>query len=675
LDVSASKDEEQPGILAGRNWLPKLLFLAGLLLIVLWLGVKGWRIADAGRSLLARQQEAEALTAGGLVNADPEAAEALVMGLRQDVVVLEREAGIFLPLAPAFGWLPEVGPLMVAAPQLMEMADAGTEAAVYGARGLKPALALLQAEDGGGEALIPELLAIVDEARPELAQAAAAVERVRAARAEIANVKGLPWRVRTLLQQVDDKLYLADFLHLVQVAPAMMGRDGARNYLLVAQNEDEIRPTGGFFSGVGLLTLEDGRIVSLQFEDANQVDAWASDGWSLTKPYNLPPQPLYQLMGIDLFLFRDTNFWPDWPVAAEQAMALYRYGQEEAPPIDGAIAINQQFLAMLLQVTGPLEIAGMESQVTADNVVANMRDAWSAGEDQTRQEWLQTRQDFLGSMTGAVQEKLLNDFRSLDPLYLAETLHRALSRKHVQIYARDAAVATTLDNLNWDGRLEMPAGGDGLMVVDSNMGFNKVGPFIESELTYEVTLGEAGRAVAEAIVAYAHTDEEAVPCDQGVSYHVKLTYADLMHDCFWNYVRVYAPAESKLLEGSDHQTPSSAFGFSGGWSGGPALAQDDLSSFAVFANFLLLAPGDRLEARFRYELPAVTAPASEGQMYRLKLVRQPGVAPRATTIIVHAPPGGEVVSATPAPAANDGHTVTFTPTPEKDLTFTVVYRE
>lgn len=672
MNVSARKNKDRQSSIVDSGRLPKLLFAAGLLLIVLWLGLKGWRIAEAGRSLLARQAEAEALAAGGVVNVDPEAAEALVLGLRRDVVILEREAGVFLPLAPAFGWLPKVGPLLAAAPQLMEMADAGTEAAVHGVRGMKPALALMQAE-AGGEALIPELLAVMDEAQPELAHAAAAMERVRAARAEIENVEGMPWQVRSLLQQVDDKLYLADFLQLVQVTPTMMGHDGTRHYLIVAQNEDEIRPTGGFFAGAGLLTVDGGRIVSLQFQDANRVDAWAG-GWSLSKPYDFPPQPLYQLMGIDMLLFRDTNFWPDWPVAAEQGMALYRYGQEEAPPLDGMIAINQQFLAMLLQVTGPLDIAGMERQVSADSVIENMREAWSAGDEETRLEWLQTHQDFLGNMASAMQEKLLSDFRSLDPLYLAETVHRALSQKHVQIYVRDPAVAATLDRLNWDGRLEMPEGGDGLMVVDSNMGFNKVGPFIESRLTYEVTLDEAGRGVAEATLAYAHTYEGEVACDHGVFYDVKLTYADLMHDCYWNYVRLYAPPGSTLLEGSDHRTPASAFGFSEGWSGAAAVAEDDLTSFSVFANFFLMAPGDRLETRFRYELPTVVRPAAEGQLYRLKLVRQPGVAPRATTIIVHPPPGAEVVSTTPA-AESDGHSVTFTATPETNQTFTLIYRE
>ena len=673
MDVSAPKNRSRRDYIASNKRLPQLLFLVGLLLILLWLGIKGWRIANAGRSLLARQEEAEMLASDGLVNADPDAAEELVIGLRRDVVVLERETSLFLPLAPAFGWMPKVGPLLAAAPQLMEMADAGTEAAVYGIRSLKPALFLLQA-DGGGQALIPELLAVVAEARPELAHAAAAVERARAARAEIENVEEMPWRVRTVLQQVDDKLYLADFLHFVQIAPTMMGHEGTRNYLLVAQNEDEIRPTGGFFSGVGLLTLDQGSIVSLQFEDANRVDAWGG-GWSLSKPYDSPPQPLHRLMGNDLFLFRDANFWPDWPVAAEQAMALFRYGQDEAPSLDGVIAIDQQFLAMLLRVTGPLEIAGMERQVRANNVVANMRDAWSAGEDQTRQEWLQTRQDFLGSMADAMQEKLLNDFRSLDPLYLTETLHQALSQKHVQIYARNPAVAATLDRLNWDGRLEMPADGDGLMVVDSNVGFNKVGPFIESELTYEVTLDKEGQGIAEVTLQYTHTYDGDVVCDQGVSYGVKLTYDDLMQDCFWNYLRVYAPAGSRLIEGSDHHTPASAFAFSEGWSGGPAVAEDDLSTLAVFANFLLLAPGDSLEARFLYELPNVVTVGAEDQTYRLKLLRQPGVTPRETTVIVHAPPGSEVLSAAPAPASNDGRSVKFTATPEMDLTFTIIYRE
>ena len=81
------------------------------------------------------------------------------------------------------------------------------------------------------------------------------------------------------------------------VLPAIMGIDGPRHYLIVAQNEDEIRPTGGFITGGGVLTVDNGRIVNINFIDANYIDAWSEDRHSLTKPYSAPPAPLASQRG------------------------------------------------------------------------------------------------------------------------------------------------------------------------------------------------------------------------------------------------------------------------------------------------------------------------------------------------------------------------------------------
>ena len=85
----------------------------------------------------------------------------------------------------------------------------------------------------------------------------------------------------------------------------------------MAQNEDELRATGGFLTGAGIVTVENGRIVDLSFLDSNYVDNY----W--VKPYDFPPQPLYDYMGLEMLLFRDANYWPDFPTSARKAMDLY----------------------------------------------------------------------------------------------------------------------------------------------------------------------------------------------------------------------------------------------------------------------------------------------------------------------------------------------------------------
>ena len=54
--------------------------------------------------------------------------------------------------------------------------------------------------------------------------------------------------------------WLEKYLPLVEQLPAMLGADGSRSYLVVAQNNVEIRSTGGFPGAMCLLTIDNGTI-------------------------------------------------------------------------------------------------------------------------------------------------------------------------------------------------------------------------------------------------------------------------------------------------------------------------------------------------------------------------------------------------------------------------------
>jgi hypothetical protein len=112
---------------AHRIWgrLALLLLLAGILVLLSWVGLKAWRVYQASSSLLARQSEAEQLLAAGWRQAEPDQLETLVLGTRSDLLSLERELGPMVPLLPLLSGLPRIGPLAESAPHLLEMADAG----------------------------------------------------------------------------------------------------------------------------------------------------------------------------------------------------------------------------------------------------------------------------------------------------------------------------------------------------------------------------------------------------------------------------------------------------------------------------------------------------------------------------------------------------------------------
>jgi hypothetical protein len=659
-----------PAVVTNRSRQRRLIWLVLLLLLLAWLGYKTWRVLTLLRSLQARQPEIQALVGGGLTNMDPDRTEAAVLATTEDVGELAGHLRPFAFVAPLFGWLPKVGPLLSAAPHFVEMADAGSEAGAYAIQGLKPALVVLQAPNAEGASRLPGLIAVLDEAGPELAQAAAAMDRVVAARAEIGDPAELPWRVQTLLAETDPLLAFAhDALYLAPVLPEIMGQEGLRTYLIIAQNEDELRPTGGYISGAGLLIVDQGAIVNLSFEDANVIDDYHN------KPYGFPPQPLYDFMGSELFLFRDANFWPDFPTSAESVMNLYTYGQ--GPALDGVIATDQAFLQMLLSAVGPLQVSELDQTLTSDNVINLLRSAWSIQEGQTANDWFESRKAFMGPMAAAIRNHLENNPGSIDVRAMARVLHTAVATKHLQIYMRDPDVAAVLYQLGWDGRLPNLAGQDTLMVVETSMGFNKSRPLVESSLAYHVTLAEEGGGQAQLDLSYEHQGQNSgLDCDQSSPYTGGLQYESLINECYWNYLRVYAPAGSQLIEASHHPAPPNWFISGRAWDGQATTVSDDPSGLAVFTNFIVLPRASTLDASFTYRLPAAIIQAQSGgqQRYQLTVYKQAGLGPQPFELTVTLPPGTGLVSADPVPTLRDGQNVTFITTLDSNLDFVLIYR-
>ena len=657
-----------------------LALLLLLLALLLWGGLKAWRVAGAARSLLAAQEQAQALAAGGLAGLDPDAAEALLLQARADIVTLRDELAFSRPLAPHLGWVPRLGPTLVASPYLLDMADAGSEAAVLAAGSLKPALATVQGGDFGMDNL-GEVLPVLAAAGPALAQAGAALDRAAAARAGLAAAmpaEELPWRVRQLLALADEWLPVGrDGLRLAPQLPSLLGADGPKRYLIMAQNEDELRATGGFVTGAGLVTVENGRITALEFRDSSNIDNFAA------QPYDFPPQPLYDYMNLELLAFRDANFWADFPTSAQKAMDLYAYGLG-VPPLDGAIAIDQEFLRLLVDATGPVPIPGSDRSINANNLLQVLRQARNIQEGQQVGEWVADRKAFLGGFAAAIRARIESDFGSIDPVKLARNVVGAVETRHLSIYMRDPDVSAALADMGWDGRLPSAPPGDFLMAVDTNMGYNKVNVYIERTLGYAVQLGPEPRGTLT--ILYTHSGP-AVPeeCYQGVTeeFELALPYEALTDKCYWNYLRVYVPSGSVLQAASHHTVPGQTL-FNGRTWDGDAQTVAEQPGLTTFANFMLLPRASAETAMFEYGLPegvvsaadvsAADGSAADGsQVYRLRVFKQPGTRPELLRVTVGLPAGATFVDAS-LPAQLDGGQVVIDTTLATNLDVTVRYR-
>jgi hypothetical protein len=334
------------------------------------------------------------------------------------------------------------------------------------------------------------------------------------------------------------------------------------------------------------------------------------DNWE--QPHPEPPGALRKYMSADLWVLRDANWSPDFTASADVARALY--AQDRGVQTDGAIALDLEAVRQLVSAVGPLQVPGIQEPVTGDNALNWMKAAWQSPVGSTAgpgsggaggDAWWSKRKDFMGELVKAALAKVQSG-ADLDMLALARVLYSTLEARHIQVTVDDASLAALLAQRGWDGALRPPADADFLMLVDSNVGFNKANLFVRPALDYEVR-EVSGALVATLTVTYTHTaaSRPDLVCDRLQGYGP--TYEDLAARCYWDFVRVYVPGGSELLSANGLNSVATEPGEAG---------------TTAFTGDFVLRPGEVKAVTLRYRLPA----AVRSQPYRLLVHKQAGTA-------------------------------------------------
>lgn len=582
---------------------------------------------------------------------------------------LKAELGPAVAVAPHLGWLPVAGGDVGAAADLLEMGIGTSVAADLVFQGLEPLLPLLDGSGGSSsEMSVGEAIAMaVAEGQPQFLAAQTELEKVGAHRARIDEQRLSP-KIGQLLARLDRYLPLLETgVEGLVVAPSLLGVDEPRTYLLLAQNEHELRATGGFISSVALLRVSNGKIVEFRFSDSYAVD-------DLTQPHLNAPEVLERYMLSQIWLLRDANWYADFPTSAEVARDLYQLDQGVA--VDGVVAADLTAVRSLVRALEPIQLEGYDQEVSGGNVLALMQKHWAspAGEGQTG-DWWAHRKDFMGDLLGAMMGRLETDVGSVDLGRLMEAVRRGLGEKHVLVYVIDPTVGEIMRRNGWDGTLATTEG-DFLMVVDTNMGFNKVNPNVETAVEYQVTLGEDDSLTGRVAVTYRnHSTETTDSCIQEAVYPP--TYQEMMEGCYWNYLRLYVPEGSELVEGPQLTLPEGSLRAREDGTAGVPLATEILpaeSGKDVFGVFCVVPPGERREMVFEYKLPSSVVEGGDPRTYRLLVQKQPGTEAVPLRVEVKLPSGSSLVSTQPETSGPSQGSVVFESDLREDRLFEVIFR-
>lgn len=494
----------------------------------------------------------------------------------------------------------------------LNAADAGVAAGLKSLKAITPYADVLgftgegTFTGGTAEDRLKVILQTLDKVAPELDAITADLTTVETELAAI-NPNRYPEQLRgiairgPLLQAQDVSKgaveAVTEFRPAIEQLPAIAGGRGQRKkYLILFQNDNELRPTGGFLTAYSIIYIEDGKVTPEKSDDIYELDKKFKQ--------RLPiPEALGRYLTTEKYWnLRDMNISPDFKLAMDQFYANYKEVRGEPQDIDGIIAVDTHVLTDLLRVLGPVEVPGYgtfsaENDPTCDcpQIIHALSEIITRPTPYLRED----RKGIIGPLMRAILTKAYTAPKQQWPTLFEAGLNNIAGR-HAQMYFFDPAVQAAAEKINAAGRMTpAPAGTDFLGIVDANLGGAKSNLFIDSEVKQVVEAPANGRVQKTVEITYRNS-RRADNCNLEAGL---LCLNSTLRD--WH--RLYLPEGATLVEAQ-------------GFTAEPKVYTEN--GFQVVDGFFILEPMSQAKVKVTY-----TVPYEDATTYRLQLWKQGGIGP------------------------------------------------
>lgn len=250
--------------------------------------------------------------------------------------------------------------------------------------------------------------------------------------------------------------------------------------LVVMQNTQELRATGGFMGSYARIKFDQALLPDYEIGDIYEPDG-QFQGY-IAAPAGVDE---YLSSGKGLRL-PDANWFPDFPTSAQTILQYFAYGKRQG--IDGVITVNLSVFERILAVLGPVSLPDYDLVVTADNfaqVARADRKHFFPGSQQ--------KPHFLTALANQVRFRF-ETADTTEKLACIQIVLQALRQSDVQFYLIDEQLQAQLDVLGWSGRQKLPNTlGTAItrplyfMSVESNVGINKANQAINRQILLDIS--------------------------------------------------------------------------------------------------------------------------------------------------------------------------------------------
>jgi len=394
--------------------------------------------------------------------------------------------------------------------------------------------------------------------------------------------------INSQINNIGSKLFKAQELFAqiqpwISVFPNIAGYPEEKTYLILLQNNTELRPTGGFIGTYGILKIRNGSVVSFTTDNVYNLDEPA-------KAFNtkVPPLPIQKYIKQSQWFFRDVNWDPDFPTTAKMAIQFYKDEKGSVKNFDGVIALTPTVVESIMSVLGSVYVD--DKEFTSENLIDTLAYHVEKG---FKEEGITiyNRKQIIDDVAQQLKEKVftlsIDQMRSLVPV-----LFENLNQKQLMFFFENQNVQKIVTNLKWGGKI-LPFDKDYLYIVDANLGSLKSDPAINRTIDYTINVNEKGNLQATASITYEHTGD-----------------FDWKTTRYRTYTRVYVPIGSTFLSSKGNEEDISITNEHGK---------------TVFGTFISIEPGSSETLSFTYILAENVASRILQEDYSLLVQKQAGI--------------------------------------------------
>ena len=260
-------------------------------------------------------------------------------------------------------------------------------------------------------------------------------------------------------------------------------------YLVIFQNNSEMRPTGGFIGSFALITFSDYKIQKIDFNtNIYKLD----DAFNATNVVK-PPEPL-AIVSHNNWAMRDANFAVDYPTTAQTIQWFYE--KESGDKVDGVLAMNASVIQDLMKLTGPIDMPKYNATITSDNFFEELaqkieKEYFYDSQTQVQNEPKTILKDMMPI--------LMSRAFSLPKTQIIKFVNQEINQKQILLQANDTEMEKAILQNNWGGQVQA-SNSDYLAVNNANItdltmqknGGGKTSLKIKESINYKVDQTDGG---------------------------------------------------------------------------------------------------------------------------------------------------------------------------------------